>query len=176
MASSQKDMEPQGRGSASLKKTNVQSLGLNAERIFRRRAQGRIFLLTFPFIGPLRSSRPVRTILDPSLISTHRTRTLEPKRNIVLSKAIFRPKAVLLPRQKEIPPFSIRISFWRSTTVHGPIAGLPGSKSRSQTGTEILVQMLGSSCSCRMTRAGRFLGEWRRYPTVWSAKFGFCRG
>src|SRR3974377_1006688 len=71
MASSQKDMEPQGRGSGSplharrpsgslgLRKTtlesrvHVQTLGLNAEKIFRHRAEGEIFLLTFPFIGPL---------------------------------------------------------------------------------------------------------------------------
>ncbi len=33
---------------------HAQSLGLNAEKIFRHRAEGEIFLLTFLFIGHLR--------------------------------------------------------------------------------------------------------------------------
>src|SRR3974377_1206928 len=88
MASSQKDMEPQGRGSGSplharrpsgslgLRKTtlesrvHVQTLGLNAEKIFRHRAEGEIFLLTFPFIGPLHP----RGCLNPTLPNDRKIR------------------------------------------------------------------------------------------------------
>jgi hypothetical protein len=68
------EMEPQGRGSVSplykrrrnrtlrLRKTtresrvHVQTVGLNAEKIFRHRAEGEILLLTFLFIGLVRQA------------------------------------------------------------------------------------------------------------------------
>ena len=77
MASSQKDMEPQGResdapvrtrrrsGTLGLRKTtlesrvHVQTVGLNAKKIISALSQGKTFLLTFPFIGSLRTARCV---------------------------------------------------------------------------------------------------------------------
>ena len=74
MASSQKDMEPQGResdapvrtrrrsGTLGLRKTtlesrvHVQTVGLNAKKIISALSQGKTFLLTFPFIGSLRAA------------------------------------------------------------------------------------------------------------------------
>ena len=79
------EMEPQGRGSRSPLHTrrrngelgpskttresrvNVQSLGLNAEKIFRHRAEGEIFLLTFPFIGPCHTAHRSEIWAIPSL-------------------------------------------------------------------------------------------------------------
>src|SRR5437879_4097728 len=74
MASSQKDMEPQGResdapvrtrrrsGTLGLRKTtlesrvHVQTVGLNAKKIISALSQGKTFLLTFPFIGSIRTA------------------------------------------------------------------------------------------------------------------------
>jgi len=74
MASSQKDMDPQGRESAvplparrrsgtlGLRKTALESrmhvptVGLNVEKTISALGQGEVFLLTFPFIGSLRTS------------------------------------------------------------------------------------------------------------------------
>ena len=84
MASSQKDMEPQGResdapvrtrrrsGTLGLRKTtlesrvHVQTVGLNAKKIISALSQGKTFLLTFPFIGPLRQSRHWQRPAGPS--------------------------------------------------------------------------------------------------------------
>src|SRR5207249_6556835 len=78
MASSQKDMEPQGResdapvrtrrrsGTLGLRKTtlesrvHVQTVGLNAKKIISALSQGKTFLLTFPFIGSLRAASGLR--------------------------------------------------------------------------------------------------------------------
>ena len=78
MASSQKDMEPQGResgapvrtrrrsGTLGLRKTtlesrvHVQTVGLNAKKIISALSQGKTFLLTFPFIGSLRAASSLR--------------------------------------------------------------------------------------------------------------------